>query len=365
MSRSLVIAALVGGLCFVAGIRFEAWLRVDRATAAETAPDEAIAGAAGPMRTEAVDRVETGRRSFEWRRSGSDLVRPLMGCEPTRTGQLDALRPTVEGIIARAAAAGTATHVGVYVHDLAGGQWFGINPDTYFVPASIGKVPLLISLLRVEEDADGTLGNPVDYPEWLRENDRQSIRPAVTVRAGYTWTLGQLAEAMIVESDNNATFLVRGQLDQVLVDQVYRDLGWSDRRALVDGSEQMTTTPRAIGGTFEALYNATYLGEGTSDLALRMLTRVRMRDGLVAGVPPDVTVAHKFGEWWTGASNATAGAAGGAQFHDCGIVYRPRRPYVACVMTRGANEAQRPLIELVAEISRALWMGFEGLPPAG
>ncbi len=351
MSRSLMTAALVGGLCFAAG-HYVAACRstVDRAAAAHRPPADDEAPQAEPA---------TG--AFEWRRSGSDLVRPLMGCAP-RTGRaIETLRAPIEAVIARAVADGRASHVGVYVHDLTTGQWLGVNPDSLFVPASVGKVPMLMALLRVEEDVDGTLSNPVDYPEWLRENDRQGIRPASGVRPGQTWTLGQLAEAMIVESDNNATFLVQGQLDRRMVEQVYRDLGWEERHVVIDGIEQIATSPRIIGGMFYALYNATYLGEGTSDLALRLLSRVRMKEGLVAGVPADVTVAHKFGEWYS----RTPDGSGVGQFHDCGIVYRPGRPYVACVMTRGGSLFQRPLIELVAEISRALWSGFEALPPAG
>ena len=54
------------------------------------------------------------------------------------------------------------------------------------------------------------------------------------------------------------------------------------------------------------------------------------KDGLLAGVPRDVTVAHKFGSRRIGESEKV-------QLHDCGIVYAPERPYILCVMTQGSD----------------------------
>ena len=83
-----------------------------------------------------------------------------------------------------------------------------------------------------------------------------------------------------------------------------------------------------------------------SEEALDLLTKSEFKDGLVAGVPPGVTVAHKFGE---------RGAEGERmrQLHDCGIVYCPRSPYVLCVMTRGEDFQQ--LIGTTEDISRLVY----------
>lgn len=353
MGRALLIAALMG----VAG--FWAGLSIGRSSETHSMGD-------GPPPTTAQVTAERPHGisahapDLTWRRSGSDLVRPLLGCRPAAEGGLEGMRQQVVAVLDAARARRAISHAGVFVYDLTTDRALGVDADALFVPASVAKVPLLMALLRMGESDHEILTRPVFYPEWMRDNERQNIRPGAQVTPGRTWTMGQLAEAMIVESDNNATRLLREELEQPLVERVYLDLGWEEQETYVAGRAERTTSPRVVGRTFQVLYNATYLGDGTSDLALRLLSRVTMRDGIVAGVPPGVTVAHKFGEW----SHSTEDGSIVGQFHDCGIVYRPDRPYVLCVMTRGETYFQRPLIEVVAEISRAVWSGFEGLSSA-
>jgi hypothetical protein len=67
--------------------------------------------------------------------------------------------------------------------------------------------------------------------------------------------------------------------------------------------------------------------------------------GIVAGVPKGVTIAHKFGE------REVVGEPE-KQLHDCGIVYYPKHPYLICIMTRGSDfeklaQGIRELSELV------------------
>src|SRR5207248_2823209 len=79
---------------------------------------------------------------------------------------------------------------------------------------------------------------------------------------------------------------------------------------------------------FRVLYNASYLTRDDSQKALALLAGVDYKDGLVAGVPASVPIAHKFGERETTGDTTK-------QLNDCGIVYYPSHPYLLCVMTRG------------------------------
>jgi hypothetical protein len=60
---------------------------------------------------------------------------------------------------------------------------------------------------------------------------------------------------------------------------------------------------------------------------------VEYKDGLIAGVPSNITISHKFGE------RELTDEKGNVvnQLHDCGIVYYPEHPYLLCIMTRGKN----------------------------
>ncbi len=60
-----------------------------------------------------------------------------------------------------------------------------------------------------------------------------------------------------------------------------------------------------------------------------------------AGIP----VSHKFGEAGTGNVER--------QLHDCGIVYFPDHPYLACIMTRGKDTDE--LKKSIVDISRFIY----------
>ena len=65
-----------------------------------------------------------------------------------------------------------------------------------------------------------------------------------------------------------------------------------------------------------------------SEKLLSILSKTEYKGGLVAGVPDNIIVSHKFGERVIGDVY---------QLHDCGIVYYPNNPYLLCVMTKGTE----------------------------
>jgi hypothetical protein len=81
-----------------------------------------------------------------------------------------------------------------------------------------------------------------------------------------------------------------------------------------------------------------------SEKALAYLARTDYRKGLVAGVPPTIAVAHKFGLRRMNEMK---------QLHDCGIVYYPDHPYLLCVMTSGPVPDY--LDTTIADISRFIF----------
>ena len=106
-------------------------------------------------------------------------------------------------------------------------------------------------------------------------------------------------------------------------------------------------SPKTMSSFFRILYNASYLNSVFSDMALKLLAKTSFVDGLVAGVPSDVFVAHKFGER-TIHINET-GEVVLRELHDCGIVYYPQKPYILCVMTQGMDFAK--LKSAISQIS--------------
>jgi beta-lactamase class A len=128
--------------------------------------------------------------------------------------------------------------------------------------------------------------------------------------------------------------------------RVYKDLGMSSPTDAGNYEIDAVTYSRF----FRVLYNSTYLSRTMSEYALELLSRGSFSDGLPAGVPNGVLVAHQFGE-------RTHPATGERQLHDCGIVYAPTRPYLLCVMTRGKEFKQ--LASVISDISREVYREME------
>jgi beta-lactamase class A len=57
------------------------------------------------------------------------------------------------------------------------------------------------------------------------------------------------------------------------------------------------------------------------------------KNGLTAGMPENIKVAHKYGYRAFNAADQRAEQ----ELHDCGIIYYPNHPYFLCVMTKGNN----------------------------
>ena len=104
-------------------------------------------------------------------------------------------------------------------------------------------------------------------------------------------------------------------------------------------------TVKTYASFFRILYNGTYLTQRDSEHLLSLLSQSSFTQGLIAGLPTDMVVAHKFGE--------ASLPDGTHQLHDCGIVYKPNQPYLICVMTKGTNF--NTLAGVISHISKTVY----------
>lgn len=89
-------------------------------------------------------------------------------------------------------------------------------------------------------------------------------------------------------------------------------------------------TIKEYAGFFQILYNATYLNRTSSNIALEMLSRTTQHNALRAGVPQDIVVSHKFGEFVSLDQKDFI-------YNDCGIIYYTKNPYLLCISTVGKS----------------------------
>lgn len=282
-------------------------------------------------------------RSFEKvTRSGNrGLINPLLDIEPQSDfAELRPFQRKLEHFVDKRKSAADIHHVSVYFRDLNDGPLFTIHATEKFIPASLLKVPLMLAVFKQAEEYPLFLNTKVRYepqPDWT-----PSVATA-TLRPGGSYTIEQLVRAMIVDSDNGAAMLLDANIDPTSRERLYSDLGLSTE--FVPNVDPEITVGE-FATFFRVLYNASYLNQAHSQKALEYLSASEFSQGIKAGVPPEITVAHKFGERYN-LSNKLR------QLHDCGIVYYPPSPYILCVMTRDEDFAVQA--ELIRDVSKAVY----------
>lgn len=263
------------------------------------------------------------RQDTDWK-----FVRPLLVYETPETTSLteyQKLKTKIQRLIDAAVASGNVSEVSIYYRNVSSGKWIGINQNVPFYPASLLKVPVMIAYFRQAEADPQLLDSRIVYQP-ITTGDIFEMQSSLT--AGRSYTVRELIEYMIIESDNGATYTLIDAIDPITLNEVYSDIG-IPRPAADTSTYQISTRTYAL--FFRILFNTTYLSPEYSEEALRLLSKTTYRDGLVAGVPESVTVSHKFGEHIVSTDRKNAE---GVELHDCGIVYHPREQYLLCVMTR-------------------------------
>jgi hypothetical protein len=155
---------------------------------------------------------------------------------------------------------------------------------------------------------------------------------------------------MIVHSDNPSSDMLVDFLSQNLSREELELLSReNDLIAPLRGyqSGEIVVTARSYSGYFRVLYNATYLGREMSEVGLGLLARSSFDLGIARGVPDGVVVANKYG--FGGDPRDPLDF----QFHDCGIVYSDRSPYILCIFTKSTGD--RAAQEVISAISTEVY----------
>ncbi|MEI6565273.1 MAG: serine hydrolase [Verrucomicrobiota bacterium] len=219
-------------------------------------------------------------------------------------------------------------HISLYFRDLNNGPWIGVGEKEVFSPASLLKVPILIELLHEAERDPSLLNRVIDIsPSDINSNVIQNIKPENPLTIGNKYSLLDVAKTMIEQSDNTAVAATMQNIDSKAIGNVFKAIGVPFQ----DTNTEVDVRVKDYAGFFRILFNASYLSRDMSEKALEILSKSEYNDGIVAGVPKDIIVAHKFGE------RKIEGDQDTNQLHDCGIVYYPDKPYIICIMTKGNN----------------------------
>jgi len=288
----------------------------------------------------------------ESRQGKYTFINPLLECEQAndsiRQKALLPFKNNINKLIKDQKDRGAIIDAAVYYRDLNNGPWFGVGEKEPYAPASLLKVITMMSILHAAESDKQLLQKK------LRHVPRKtSFRPQIIVypplTLGTAYTIDDLLHRMIAFSDNDAAFLLGTFIGNESLNSLCRDLGVP----VPDTSGEYLLSVKEYASFFRILFNASYLNREMSEKGLQYLSRSEYKNGIVAGVPPTVSVAHKFGEreFITPNGNATK------QLHDCGIVYYPNHPYLLCIMTRG--NASEELTRAIQDISHTVYSSVQ------
>ncbi len=276
---------------------------------------------------------------------GYAYTNPLLECEVAE-GALNArkenFRDDLETHINQINKERGLSEVAVYYRDLNNGPTFGVDEQGEFFPASLLKVPLMMAYYRWSEQDQAVLSKKISFNKPYDFGVSVVIQPRENLQSGMEYTIEELINRMIRYSDNQATHLLVQHLPQEKITSLFKAIGVGDD-VIRDGRAKLTV--KEYSGFFRILFNSSYLSRENSEKALRLLASTDYNDALPAGVPASVAVAHKFGE--AGTEDVER------QLHDCGIVYFPDHPYLACIMTRGRDVEQ--LKDSIVSISRFIY----------
>ncbi len=257
----------------------------------------------------------------------------------------------------RSIVAASGAEIAVAFKTLDGRSEVLIEPDVAFHAASTMKVPVMIELFKQADAGKLSLEDPllvrnefhsiVDNSLFKLSSGADSDK-AVYAADGRTLTLVQLCEAMITVSSNFATNLlieklgvenIRHTVTQLGAEGMQVLRGVEDQKAFDKGLNN-STTARGLMVLFERIGSGTAVGRKPDAAMIEILKRQKFNDGIPAGLPKNVAVAHKTG-------NITR------IHHDAGIVFA-KRPYVLVILVRGIQDSKQSGA-LMAKMSRAVY----------
>ncbi len=224
---------------------------------------------------------------------------------------------------------------GMYFEYLPTGTSININGLDEFHAASLFKTPVIMAYYHTKE----RLGKTDDPTVEIRKEDIDSQFGDLWKKGvGYKLKLSEAVRLALEESDNTAARLVVPYVGSEDFDSVYQgldiDLNLDKQGAILSA--------KSYSSIFKALYFSSVLNRDGSEEILNYLSHSKFPDKIEAGVPDNIIVAHKIGDF--------VDISGSEAFTDCGIVYVPRRPYLLCMVSKTDEQTARERMQDVSKM---------------
>jgi beta-lactamase class A len=235
---------------------------------------------------------------------------------------------------------------GLFILDLATGDYAGLQSSKAFPAASVIKLPILIAFFQDVDAGKVSLKEKLTMrPELIASGSgyMQDLAPWSSFSASYT--VGKMIET----SDNTATNMIIKRLGGAwTLNKRFRSWGLRDtaiRRWLPDLSGTNTVSPQDLTLILSKLAKGNLLSASSQAKAIAILKTCHTRTLLYPGIGPGGEIAHKTGDI-------------GFAIGDAGIVYMPNgRQYIAAVMLKRPYDDPRGR-DYIQTVSRITYSYF-------
>ncbi|MDP2943853.1 MAG: serine hydrolase [Candidatus Omnitrophota bacterium] len=233
--------------------------------------------------------------------------------------------------------------VGVIIKDLSRGWQIVRKQNKLFPAASLVKIPIMVSCFYAAENGKISLEGKVPLNDTYKVPGSGWLK---NIRGEAEFSVAQLIDLMITESDNTAANMLIDLLGLDYLNKSFRKFGLMNSdlsRKMMDFSDRRNgienyTTARDISYILEKIYRGELINQKISKQCLELLQRQKMRDRIPARLPANTIVAHK-----TGLERGIC--------HDAGIVFTPNGDFLICVLVKHKNKTARPAKKFIARIA--------------
>jgi len=216
---------------------------------------------------------------------------------------------------------------GVYVKRLTDNSGASVNQDQVFRTASVFKLYVMWEAVRQESLDVLSFDQEMEVTPYYEAFEMGTHR----VAAGDLVTVGEALRLMMSVSDTPTAVLLQDTIGWRNINASMRALGIGDSGLFYPESGPLATA-RDLGVLLEAIEGGEVQTPEAQALMRSLLLSETVDNGLRAGVPADVAVAHK-----TGLLPDLR--------HDAGVVYLKGSPYVIVVLSeREASTNHIPAI---------------------
>lgn len=243
--------------------------------------------------------------------------------------------------------------VGLVIKDLDTGWEIAFNERVLIPSASLVKVPVMLSCFYAQQDRKMSLKDSLR----LKSSDKVAGSKILgNMPAGSVFTVEELFDPMITQSDNAAANILIDYLGFDALNAYFKEMGLHNTniaRKMMDFTERREgtenyTTAEDMAYLLEGLYRGKFLNKAVSDKCLRLMGEQKINDRIPKKLPKETYVVHK-----TGLERHIC--------HDMGIVFTDKGNFLICVLVKHKDQTAKRTKKFISDVTLHTYNFYQNL----